>query len=679
MPSELSELRLVGPATVEATADGAEDKPAHIHVAAYNGGLMRVAEHGRVVIDVEGIESPERVPLLADHENSIDAVLGSGAPARIEGRLAVNGTLSRTSERARRVIDLARDGVPLQASVAAEPLQTERITKGKQAIVNGRTIRADDGSFLLVRRSRLKHVAIVANGADDTTTINIAAAAAQPQKGGLMHAKIREWIEGRGFSPDNLSEQQINSLQAMYEAEKIAREGGDDGEANQVIEAARRERTRRTKIKGLIAAAIDSNPGCDLDALEQIADEAIKGGWTIQETELAIHRELLKRPNVGVPRATTSAIPTTPVLAAALLMRCGVSDEWLAKDRDFGPQVVEAAWKRRSSGLHATIAAALQADGKAAPHDGLELFHTVVQHQIQAGFSTVDLPGLLGTVGNKLLLDSFTRVDGTYERIAQQADFNNFLTYTMFRLDHTGEFAKVGPTGEIKHGKLNETTYTNRLETRGQMLTYSRDALINDDVNAFQQLFASVGRKARLAVEKALYSAIMEASDSFYTVAKGNRLTGTALSVEGLGLGEAAMLGQVAADGDPIYSQPAILLVPPGLKYLADQLWTSASVNQTPANNKSQGVDNPYRGRFRVESSPYLALAGMPGASNSNWYLVADPNNLPAFQVAYLRGQRQPTIETADAQFNTLGIQLRCYFDFGVARIDHRGALKASA
>ncbi len=679
MSGELRELRLVGPATVEAAADGPEDKPAIIHVAAYNGGLMRVAEYGRVVLDVEGIESPERVPLLADHENSIDAVLGSGAPARIEGRLAVNGTLSRTSERARRVIDLARDGVPLQASVAAEPLQTERITKGKQAIVNGRTIRADDSSFLLVRRSRLKHVAIVANGADDTTTINIAAAAAQLQKGGLMHAKFREWIEGRGFSPDDLSEQQLSSLQAMYEAEKVAREGGDDGEANQVIEAARRERSRRSKIKGLIAAAIDNNPGCDLDALEHIADEAIKAGWTIQETELAIHRTILKRPNVGVPRATSSAIPTTPVLAAALLMRCGVRDEWLAKDRDFGPQVVEAAWKRRSSGLHATIAAALQADGKAAPHDGLELFHTVVQHQIQAGFSTVDLPGLLGTVGNKLLLDSFTRVDGTYERIAQQADFNNFLTYTMFRLDHTGEFAKVGPTGEIKHGKLNETTYTNRLETRGQMLTHSRDALINDDVNAFQQLFASVGRKARLAVEKALYSAVMEASDSFYTVAKGNRLTDTALSVEGLGLGEAAMLGQVATDGDPIYSQPAILLVPPGLKYLADQLWTSASVNQTPANNKSQGVDNPYRGRFRVESSPYLALAGMPGASNSNWYLLADPNNLPAFQVAYLRGQRQPTIETADAQFNTLGIQLRCYFDFGVARIDHRGALKASA
>jgi hypothetical protein len=678
MPSDMRELRLIGPATVEAQADGGEEQPALIHVAAYNGGVMRVAQHGRVVLDVEGIESPERVPLLADHENSIDAVLGSGTPARADGRLAVNGTLSRTSERARRVIDLARDGVPLQASVAAEPLETERIAKGKQAIVNGRTIRADDASFLLVRRSRLKHVAIVANGADDTTTINIAAAAAGNTKGGTMHVKLREWIEGRGFTPDNLSDQQIDSLQAMYEAERANRDGGDDGEANQVIEAARRERARRSKIKGLIASAIDNNRGCDLDRLEQIADEAIQGGWTIQETELAIHRTILTRPNVGVPRAS-SAIPTTPVLAAALLMRCGVNDNRLAEDRDFGPQVVEAAWKRRNSGLHATIAAALQADGQAAPHDGLELFHTVVQHQIQAGFSTVDLPGLLGTVGNKLLLDSFTRVDGTYERIAQQADFNNFLTYTMFRLDHTGEFAKVGPTGEIKHGKLNETTYTNRLETRGQMLTYGRDALINDDTNSFQQLFAAVGRKARLAVERALYTAVMESSDSFYTSAKGNRLTTTPLNVEGLAAGEAAMLGQVATDGDPIYSQPAILLVPPGLKYLADQLWTSAMVNQSPSNSKSQGADNPFRGRFRVESSPFLALPGMPGSSNTTWYLLADPSNLPAFQVAYLRGQRQPTIETADAQFNTLGLQMRCYFDFGVARIDHRGALKASA
>ena len=38
----------------------------------------------------------------------------------------------------------------------------------------------------------------------------------------------------------------------------------------------------------------------------------------------------------------------------------------------------------------------------------------------------------------------------------------------------------------------------------------------------------------------------------------------------------------------------------------------------------------------------------------------------------------RPTIERADADFNTLGIQFRGYIDFGVREQDWRGALKAT-
>jgi hypothetical protein len=89
--------------------------------------------------------------------------------------------------------------------------------------------------------------------------------------------------------------------------------------------------------------------------------------------------------------------------------------------------------------------------------------------------------------------------------------------------------------------------------------------------------------------------------------------------------------------------------------------------------------DNPYAGRFKVVTSPYLSLPTLPGNSSSTWYLLADPNILPAFQVAYLDGRRAPTVETSDAEFNTLGLQMRCYFDFGVARLDFRGAIKNTA
>ncbi len=69
----------------------------------------------------------------------------------------------------------------------------------------------------------------------------------------------------------------------------------------------------------------------------------------------------------------------------------------------------------------------------------------------------------------------------------------------------------------------------------------------------------------------------------------------------------------------------------------------------------------------------------MTGYSANSWYLLADPNSVPAFQVGFLQGRRQPTIETADAQFNTLGIGMRCFFDFGVARVEYQGAVKSSA
>jgi hypothetical protein len=75
----------------------------------------------------------------------------------------------------------------------------------------------------------------------------------------------------------------------------------------------------------------------------------------------------------------------------------------------------------------------------------------------------------------------------------------------------------------------------------------------------------------------------------------------------------------------------------------------------------------------------YLQSSAIAGSSPTTWYLLADPMMLPAFQVAYLEGNRMPIIETREAEFNTLGFSYRCYWDFGVAQMDYRGAIKSSA
>jgi hypothetical protein len=78
-------------------------------------------------------------------------------------------------------------------------------------------------------------------------------------------------------------------------------------------------------------------------------------------------------------------------------------------------------------------------------------------------------------------------------------------------------------------------------------------------------------------------------------------------------------------------------------------------------------------------TSPYLQLASVPGNSPTTWYLLADPLMLTAFQVAYVNGQRAPTIESADTVFNTLGLSMRAIFDLGVAQLEFRGAVKSTA
>ncbi|OQA02453.1 MAG: hypothetical protein BWY69_01109 [Planctomycetes bacterium ADurb.Bin401] len=102
----------------------------------------------------------------------------------------------------------------------------------------------------------------------------------------------------------------------------------------------------------------------------------------------------------------------------------------------------------------------------------------------------------------------------------------------------------------------------------------------------------------------------------------------------------------------------------------------SPTLNETTTANKGKPASNPHIGKYEVVSSSYLSNSSFAGYSSKAWYLFADPNRLPALEVAFLNGIDQPTVEKTDADFNTLGIQFRGFIDFGVREQDYRGAVK---
>jgi hypothetical protein len=120
---------------------------------------------------------------------------------------------------------------------------------------------------------------------------------------------------------------------------------------------------------------------------------------------------------------------------------------------------------------------------------------------------------------------------------------------------------------------------------------------------------------------------------------------------------------------------PAILVVPTALKVPANTLMRSERL--ITGASTTIGEANPYAGRFRVESSPYMSNASYTGYSAAAWYMIADPSEMPVIEIAALNGRVEPVVETADADFNVLGVQMRGYSDVGVTKQEYRAGVRA--
>lgn len=78
------------------------------------------------------------------------------------------------------------------------------------------------------------------------------------------------------------------------------------------------------------------------------------------------------------------------------------------------------------------------------------------------------------------------------------------------------------------------------------------------------------------------------------------------------------------------------------------------------------GAANPHRNKYRIISTTHLSDTYYTGSSGKAWYLSANPNVLPAFEIVFLNGRRTPVIERVEMPTNMLGMGFRSYIDFGV-------------
>lgn len=697
MPSELklsAETKLVA-------AEGEANLPT-FEIRAYSGGELRFPHLKHpVVVDLSGMSVTEKNrPALLDH----DTKQRVGHTTRIVNagtHLDIEGVVSAAGKAAEEVVAAAKNEFPWQASIGVsltKPLQL--LAAGRTATVNGRVVQ---GPVFIARETLLREISFTALGVDDSTVSRIAA-----HYLGVSDMKFQQWLEAAGFNADELSEAQVKKLQAQFDAEqaRTAELEAAKKELADLKAAADADPPPADEPKDLAAAAVAElkasvaaeskriaeirdiaasydNPKIEVDGEKvDLAAHAIENDWTREQTELKALRAKLDRP---APMAhyhrPNSGEQNTKALEAALLLRHSDNNEELV-EKHYGEKVLEAAQSREiraaanrplSYLMHEAIRAA---GGYVSPGtSGDPLYAAYQEHVLNAaGPSTISIPGILSNVANKSALASFLAVPTTWREIAGTRAVNDFKMITAYRLTASGQFEEVGNDGEIKSGELTESSYVNRIQTYAKRYHFTRQDLINDDLSLLDGIRDLLGRQAALTLEEKVYTAWMSTGDAFWSLANGNLLESTALTPAGLAAAEKVFLDMTDDDGKPIVHGASRILVPTALKYTADRIYGSEYFNETTTANTPSPSANVMRGRFGAVVSPYLSNSNIPGYSDTNWYMLS--GELRALQVAFLNGVQTPTIESERAEFHVLGFQFRGYFDFGVARLDEKGAIK---
>lgn len=688
------EAFISAPVVITASAAAAGQSPRHprIDIVAYNGGELLVDGIDLpVVLDYAGAMIPATLPLNVDHCQDIGSLLGQGATSLSGSSLTISGTITASNPQAAEVVRMAtQEGFKWQASVKAIITNSRRIAPGQQVQINGRTF---TGPIIHAIESQLTHCAVLGEGADQTSSVSIAAKAAKVLKGQSIMT-FEEWLASIQVDQATLSAGALAALQAQYNVTypaaqasaavapvapapapvaQVAAAASATQSPAVLLAAQRKAEADETRRVGAIRAKAREFP--------LIAAKAIEEGWDEHRVEL----EVLK---AGRATGPTHQAPNAPPQPLVLEAAMAVSRKIPGHEKQYPDQVLQAAHSqfRGRIGLQQVVLIAACANGyRLDPGSRISVANlkNVLRHAfrdqdeqpqvLQAAFSTVSLPGVFANVANKELLAGYAEEDQTWREVMAIKSVSDFKAVTSYRLLDNMEYEELSPAGEIRHGTVGEESYTRSADTFAKMFVLSRKNIINDDLGAFDDLRTRIGRGAAKKLNRLAWTKWL-ANSAFFTAGRGNYITGatTTLLTDGVGLGLALdafdAMRTPAADGAKVPGglvggSPSILLTPGGgIARNAELLYGNSNLGAGTANSEA----NLFAGRYKPVKSVFLNDPTISGYSATGWYLLRDPQAGAAVVVSFLDGVETPTVESADADFNTLGIQFRGYHDFGV-------------
>lgn len=290
----------------------------------------------------------------------------------------------------------------------------------------------------------------------------------------------------------------------------------------------------------------------------------------------------------------------------------------------------------------------------------------------EADTTTATFSYLLGTSMNKRLLKDYQAWPAEWSKFCTIEPIRDFKQQTRVRLGAFGSLPTVAEDTAYTSVSLSDTAATYVPSKRGNLVTISRETIVNDDLYAIRQIPTKLAVAAAYTLAEFVYGflsgnpAIYDGSPLFTSGAPHSNLGSTALSTAAMQSGVTAMREQTNLAGKRIGLRPRYLIVPPELEWTAMVATKSAGVPGSPNNDI-----NPMMGYVTPIIAPQLSSA-------TQWFFAADPAVVDTIEVGFVGGQVNPALFVQDQPLYGLNftqdvISYKVRHEYGGAVTDYRG------
>lgn len=420
---------------------------------------------------------------------------------------------------------------------------------------------------------------------------------------------------------------------------------------------------------------------CARHGVPTLAAGLIRNGSTLDAAGLAVLAELAHRDAASGGHRNVGRIET---VTDEMTVRMAGIEQAILHRVAAGTQLDDNGRQYRGLSLIEMGRDFLEAHGQSTRGlDRMTLASRMLNFRANGPMGTSDFSTLFANVANKRLRSAYDENAGTYALWARRApNAPDFKNMSVVQLAGAPDLLQTNEAGEFKYGSMTDGGETYAMLTYGRIVSLTRQAIVNDDLRAFERMVTAFGFAARRLENRTVYSqltananladggALFNATASTTAGGHANYVaSGAALAIATLTAGRTAMRLQKGLQQEELNLAPSYLIVPAALEQTAYNL---TSANYVPS---TKAEINEFRAGGRTAVAPVVEPV-LDANSATAWYLAAANSQVDTVEYCYLDGAEGPVIES-EIGFETDGVSYKCRLDFAAKAVDYRGLYKA--